>query len=361
MTNATLEAPPAAKPFELGLFGIGDLSTDPVSGQKVSATERLRSIVRIAKHADEAGFDVFALGEHHNPPFLTSAVPTILAHIAAITERITLSTSVTLVTTTDPVRLAEEFATLQHLAGDRVDLVLGRGNTPAAYPWFGQRVEDSMELAVEHYGLLRRLWDHEVVDWQGRFRAPLESFTSVPRPLDSTPPPVWHASVRSPEIVEQAATYGDGLLVNNLFAPIRHFARQVALYRDRFTRHGHGAPEDAIVGSAGGVFVRRQSQDAVAEYRPYFDASPQAQIGTMDHITRTTGMTVGSPAQVIEKVLTTRQAFGPYRRQLFGLDFGGIPERVVREMLDLLASDVLPVLRRELSGLPATSRAGRDA
>ena len=339
--------------MELGIFGIGDLSTDPVSGQVLGAGERLQGIARLAVHSEDAGFDVFAIGEHHVPPFLTSAVSTVLGFIAARTSRITLSTSVTLITTTDPVRTAEEFATLQHLSSGRVDLVLGRGNTGATYPAFGQDPADSMALARENYALLRRLWDEEVVDFAGRFRAPLDRFTSMPRPRDGAPPPVWHASVRSAEIVEQAASHGDGLLVNNLFQPMTYFARHVEYYRQRYADHGQGRAEDAIVGAAGGVFVRPRSQDAVREYRPYFDASPQSHSGSLEEVARLTGMTVGSPAQVIDKILTTRELFGGHRRQLLGLDHGGIPERTAHEMIDILGSEVLPVLHRE------TARPGR--
>ena len=339
---------------ELGVFGIGDLSTDPVTGRSVSTTERLAALSRIAIHAEEVGFDVFALGEHHVTPFVSSAVSTILAFIAANTHRITLSTSVALITTTDPVRIAEEFSTLAHLSGGRADLVLGRGNTAETYPAFGRDIRDGIALAVENYALLRRLWDEEVVTWSGRFRAPLTEFTAVPRPPAGGPPKVWHASVRSPEIAEQAGRYGDGFLVNNLFMPMTYFARYVEHYRQRFADHGHGRAEDAVVGAAGGAFVRPRSQDAVREFRPYFETSPQAGAGSLAEVSRQTGMTVGSPGEVVEKVLRTRELFGGYQRQLFGLDYGGIPEKSVHEMLDLFGSDVLPVLRRETSpGTPA--------
>src|SRR4051794_22828879 len=135
--------------MEFGLFSIGDVSRDVVSGRVVSEHERIHAIGRIAVHAEQAGFDVFALGEHHNPPFISSADTTMLAFIAAKTSRITLSTSTTLITTNDPVKIAEDFATLQHLASGRVDLMLGRGNTAAVYPWFGQDIREGIPLAIE--------------------------------------------------------------------------------------------------------------------------------------------------------------------------------------------------------------------
>ena len=166
---------------------------------------------------------MFAIGEHHNPPFFSSSPTTLLAHIAAVTERIVLSTAVTLITTNDPVKVAEDYAMLQHLAKGRVDLMLGRGNTVPVYPWFGQDIRKGLELALENYNLLHRLWREDVVDWEGSFRTPLQGFTAIPRPLDDVPPFVWHGAIRTPEIAEQAAYYGNGYFANNILAPNFHF------------------------------------------------------------------------------------------------------------------------------------------
>lgn len=335
--------------MQFGIFTIGDVTPDPGTGRSASEHERIHAIARIARHAEQAGFDVFAMGEHHRPPFVSSAPPVLLAYIAAGTDTITLSTSTTLITTNDPVRLAEEYALLAHLADGRVDLMLGRGNTPEVYPWFGQDLADGIPLALENYALLRRLWRETSVDWQGRFRTPLRGFTAVPRPLDGTPPFVWHGSVQSPEIAEQAAAYGDGFLVNNLFVATERFLPLVEHYRERYEAHGHGLGADAVVGAAGAAFVRRSSQDAVAEFEPYFRASPLSRSAGLARANATTGLTVGSPAEVVEKVLHTADLFGRLRRQLFAIDLGGLPERIVHEQLDLLGAEVLPVLRRETS------------
>jgi putative FMN-dependent luciferase-like monooxygenase len=334
--------------MEFGIFGVGDLHADPRAGHKPSEHERIHAITRIARHAEDAGFDVFAIGEHHNPPFISSSDPALLGYIAGRTSRITLSTATTLITTSDPVKIAEDFATLQHLAGGRVDLMLGRGNTAEVYPWFGQDSRQGIPLAVENYALLRRLWREENVDWQGRFRAPLQGFTAVPRPLNGTPPFVWHGSIRSPEIAEQAARYGDGFFVNNLFMTMDYFRQYVDFYRERYAHHGHGRPEDAIVGAGGAAYVRPRSQDAWSEYPAYFHNAPVNQGLDPRQQSAETGLTVGSPDQVIDKVLTFPKYFGSYQRQLFGLDFGGVPEKTVHEMIDLLGEQVLPVLRREL-------------
>ena len=251
--------------MQFGLFTVGDVTPDPTTGRTPSEHERIKAMVTIAVHAEEAGLDVFATGEHHNPPFVPSSPTTMLGWIAARTEKLVLSTATTLITTDDPVKIAEDFAMLQHLADGRVDLMLGRGNTGPVYPWFGKDIRDGIPLAVENYALLRRLWREEVVDWKGQFRTPLQSFTSTPRPLDGVAPFVWHGSIRSPEIAEQAAYYGDGFFANNIFWPKEHFQQLIRLYRRRYEHYGHGTAQQAFVGLGGQVFMRAKSQDAVRE------------------------------------------------------------------------------------------------
>ncbi|MEU4289052.1 LLM class flavin-dependent oxidoreductase [Kribbella sp. NPDC026596] len=336
--------------MQFGVFSVGDVTEDPTTGTTVSEGERIKAMVAIALKAEEVGLDVFAQGEHHNPPFVPSSPTTQLGFIAAKTSKIILSTSTTLITTNDPVKIAEDYAMLQHLAEGRVDLMMGRGNTGPVYPWFGQDIRNGIALAVENYALLRRLWREEVVDWEGKFRTPLQGFTSTPRPLDGVPPFVWHGSIRSPEIAEQAAYYGDGFFHNNIFWPITHTARMIELYRSRFEHYGHGAADQAIVGLGGQVFMRKNSQDAVREFRPYFDNAPVYGHGpSLEDFTRETPLTVGSPQEVIERTLSFREAFGDYQRQLFLMDHAGLPLKTVLEQLDILGEEVVPVLRKEFA------------
>jgi len=335
--------------MQFGVFTVGDVTTDPTTGRTPSEAERIKAMVTIAKKVEEVGLDVFATGEHHNPPFVPSSPTTMLGYIAAQTERIVLSTATTLITTNDPVKIAEDYAMLQHLSDGRVDLMMGRGNTGPVYPWFGKDIRDGIDLAIENYHLLHRLWREDVVDWQGKFRTPLESFTATPRPLDDVPPFVWHGSIRSPEIAEQAAYYGDGFFANHIFWPTYHFQRLINLYRRRYEHYGHGRADQAIVGLGGQAFIRPKSQDAVRDFRPYFDNAPVYGHGpSLEEFTEQTPLTVGSPQEVIEKTLTFREHFGDYQRQLFLIDHAGLPLKTVLEQLDLLGEEVVPVLRREL-------------
>ncbi|MFE0138415.1 LLM class flavin-dependent oxidoreductase [Streptomyces sp. NPDC059037] len=341
--------------MQFGIFTVGDVTPDPTDGRTPSEHERIKAMIAIALKAEEVGLDVFATGEHHNPPFVPSSPTTLLGHIAARTEKLILSTATTLITTNDPVKIAEDYATLQHVADGRVDLMLGRGNTGPVYPWFGQDIRQGINLAKENYALLRRLWREDVVDWEGTFRTPLQAFTSTPRPLDGVPPFVWHGSIRSPEIAEQAAFYGDGFFHNNIFWPADHTRRMVQLYRRRYAHHGHGRPEDATVGLGGQVFMRKNSQDAVREFRPYFDNAPVYGHGpSLEDFTEQTPLTVGSPQQVIERTLSFRESVGDYQRQLFLMDHAGLPLKTVLEQLDILGEEVVPVLRKEFAdGRPA--------
>ncbi|MFJ9011444.1 LLM class flavin-dependent oxidoreductase [Streptomyces canus] len=336
--------------MQFGIFSVGDVTPDPTNGHTPSEHERIKAMVAIALKAEEVGLDVFATGEHHNPPFVPSSPTTMLGYIAARTEKLILSTATTLITTNDPVKIAEDYAMLQHLADGRVDLMMGRGNTGPVYPWFGQDIRQGLPLAKENYALLRRLWREDVVNWEGKFRTPLQSFTSTPRPLDGVPPFVWHGSIRSPEIADLAAFHGDGFFHNNIFWPAEHTRQMVQLYRRRYAYYGHGTPKQAIVGLGGQVFMRKNSQDAVREFRPYFDNAPVYGHGpSLEEFTEQTPLTVGSPQEVIERTLSFRQIVGDYQRQLFLMDHAGLPLKTVLEQLDLLGEEVVPVLRREFA------------
>ncbi|MEV4644185.1 LLM class flavin-dependent oxidoreductase [Saccharopolyspora sp. NPDC049357] len=338
--------------MQFGIFSVSDVTTDPTTGRTPTEAERIQAMVRIALKAEEVGLDVFATGEHHNPPFVASSPTTMLGFIAAQTEDLILSTSTTLITTNDPVKIAEDFAMLQHLAGGRVDVMMGRGNTGPVYPWFGQDIRQGIPLAIENYALLRRLWREDVVDWEGKFRTPLQSFTATPRPLDGVAPFVWHGSIRSPEIAEQAAYYGDGFFHNNIFWPAEHTKRMVRLYRQRYEHYGHGKADQAVVGLGGQVFMRKNSQDAVREFRPYFDNAPVYGGGpSLEDFSQATPLTVGSPQQVIDRTLSFRENVGDYHRQLFLMDHAGLPLKTVLEQLDILGEEVVPVLREEFAKL----------
>jgi hypothetical protein len=161
---------------------------------------------------------------------------------------------------------------------------------------------------------------------------------------------VWHGSIRTPEIAEQAAYYGDGFFANHIFWPKEHFMRLVGFYRQRYAHYGHGTERQAIVGLGGQAYIARRSQDAIAEFRPYFNEAPVYGHGpSLEEFREMTPLSVGSPQEVIDKTLTFREHFGDYQRQLFLVDHAGLPLKTVLDQLDLLGGEVVPVLRKELA------------
>jgi hypothetical protein len=161
---------------------------------------------------------------------------------------------------------------------------------------------------------------------------------------------VWHGSIRSPEIAEQAAFYGNGFFANNIFWPKEHYQRLIAFYRKRFAHYGHGSEKQAIVGLGGQVYIAKNSQDAKSEFRPFFNAAPVYGNGpSMEDFMDMTPLSVGSPQEVIDKTLTFRESFGDYQRQLFLVDHAGLPVETVLNQLELLGGEVIPVLRKEIA------------
>ena len=251
--------------MQFGIFTVGDVTTDPTTGRTPSEAERIKAMVTIALKAEEVGLDVFATGEHHNPPFVPSSPTTMLGYIAAQTERLLLSTATTLITTNDPVKIAEDYAMLQHLADGRVDLMMGRGNTGPVYPWFGQDIRNGIELAIENYHLLHRLWTRgrrrlggQVPDAAaGLHRPPRVHWTacrrssgtarSAARRSPSRPPTTATAS--SPTTSSGRPTTSSGL---------------INLYRRRFEHYGHGRADQAIVGLGGQAFHPAQQPGRLA-------------------------------------------------------------------------------------------------
>ena len=245
---------------------------DPVTGRTPTPNARLHRVVENAVLAEELGFDGYAVGERHERPFLSSAPPVVLSHIAARTSRITLFTGVTTLSLLDPVRAYEDYATLDQLADGRLELIIGKGNGAAQAQLFHVTTEDQWDRNAEGYELFRRLWREERTTWSGRFRPPLVDAETWPPPRQH-PIRVWHGSATSRESVELAARYGDPLFSANVTNPIEPYAELIAYYRERWAAHGHD-PADALVGAGTAAFhIAPTSQQAIEEFRPAFAAA----------------------------------------------------------------------------------------
>ncbi|MBY8887620.1 LLM class flavin-dependent oxidoreductase [Streptomyces sp. PTM05] len=331
---------------------------DPVTGERVSTAERFREVVDSALEAEQLGFDGFAVGERHEWPFLSSSPPVVLSHIAALTSRIRLFTGVTTLSLLDPVRAYEDYATLDHLSGGRLELIIGKGNGTAQRELFHVTPEDQWERNAEGYELFRRFWREEKVTASPRFRPELVDAQVWPRPRQR-PVRVWHGSATSRESADLAARHGDPLFSANVTHPIEPYAGLVRHYRERWEHYGHD-PALAVVGAGtAGYYAARTSQEALATYRPVFASrlAFQRQLGlepvfpTLEDFVERSSALVGSPQQIVEKVHRYHEAFGHTVLHLTA-DASGLPQKEHRASLELFQSDVAPVLRREIPDPP---------
>jgi alkanesulfonate monooxygenase SsuD/methylene tetrahydromethanopterin reductase-like flavin-dependent oxidoreductase (luciferase family) len=327
---------------------------DPTTGRPADPSGTLLGAVAWARWAEEVGFDAVGIGERHAAPFLSAAPTVLLAHLAAVTSRVRLVSTVTVLPLLDPVRVAEDFATLDHLSGGRVDLIIGKGNDPVQNRLFGYDLADQWELNREKYELLRRLWTEEEVTWSGTVRPPLFGATTLPRPLQQ-PIPVWHGSASSTESTELAARFGEPLFSANAFHPTKKYTALADDYRERLAAHGHD-PACAVLGvGSGGLYVTERSQDAVETFRPYYRAflqTPAArhndpEFTDVEDAIERGPLLVGSPQQVVEKLGRWYEEFGGVEVLQVGIEGIGLPEADHRASLELFLDRAAPVLRAE--------------
>lgn len=339
-------------------MSLGDQVTDPVTGTLQSPAERHRAIVEAAGIADEVGFGGVYIGEHHGLEYTTSAPPVILAAIGERTRRLTLSTAVTLAANLDPVRVAEDYATVDVLSGGRCEIVVGRGNFfVSTYTLFGQRIEDSHELFGDAVELLVQLCTGKSVTWPGSaHRAPITDFAVQPTPVG--PMPIWIGGGASPSSLELAARLGLDLMLPSAFGNPSQFVPIVETYRERYASYGH--PRAPRIGACWHVNVAETSQAARVRweprYRAYFelmkeiiprvnpDPPPFIQRAFDFELLTTKGPAlVGSPAEVVER-LATSAAMLQADTNLLYLDMGGQPKHEFCDMVELIGEEVLPRL-----------------
>ncbi|WP_433528138.1 LLM class flavin-dependent oxidoreductase [Micromonospora sp. CA-263727] len=331
---------------------------DPVTGRLRSTTERFRDVVEGAVLAEELGFDGFGVGERHERPFISSSPPVVLSHIAAKTSTIRLFTAVTTLSLLDPVRAYEDYATLDHLSGGRLELIIGKGNGTAQAQLFHVTPADQWDRNREGYELFRRLWREERVTWTGRYRPSLTEAETWPRPLQQ-PIRVWHGSATSRDSVDLAARHGDPIFSANVTNPVEPYAELVRHYRDRWVHYGHD-PADALVGAGtAGFYAARTSQEAIDTYRPIYQARLEAfrRLGvapvfpTLEDAVERSSILVGSPQQIIDKVSRYHAALGHEVIHL-PTDRDGLTDAEHRASLELFQAEIAPVLRREIPSRP---------
>jgi alkanesulfonate monooxygenase SsuD/methylene tetrahydromethanopterin reductase-like flavin-dependent oxidoreductase (luciferase family) len=338
--------------MKFALFSLVANIPNALTGESLTTQEKFQNVIKQAILAEELGFEAYGVGERHGAPFLSSAPPVILTAIAARTSRIRLLTTVTVLSVLDPVRVAEDYATLDHLSGGRLELIIGKGNDPRHYPLFGITEEEQWESMAERYDLLRRLWDEENVTWQGKYRPPLAMVTTQPRPFQQ-PIPVWHGSASSTLSTELAARYGEPIFSANAFHHLSKYKALIDHYRERLAHYGYD-PAKAVVGSgAGSLYLANTTEEAIRRYRPYYDmfmSTAAAQhnkppFKDLEDNVANGPVLVGSPEQVIEKILHYHAAFG---HQVLSVGVDGLTEAEQREQVERFAIEVAPIVRREI-------------
>ncbi|MDT3400703.1 LLM class flavin-dependent oxidoreductase [Streptomyces sp. B1866] len=334
-------------------------SPHPLTGELGTPADRFQEVVETAAEAERLGFDAYAVGERHAGPFLSSSPTVVLGAVAAVTSRIRLLTGVTVVAILDPVRVAEDYATLDQISRGRLDLVIGKGAEAGHFSLFGLDEDRQWDLQAEKYELLRRLWREEGVTWEGEFRPPLKDVTTLPRPYDG-PPRVWHGSATSLRSTELAARHGDPLFTANAVQPREAYAKLIRHYRERFEAYGHDPALARVAAGSGGLLIADTTEQAVERYkdlyearvrqtyRPHLAGKPgyNTPYQTIEDAIDNGPQLIGSPQRIIDKILTYHELYGNDLLSV-SADAFGLGRAEQRETLQRFAEEIAPVVRRE--------------
>ena len=343
--------------MQVSLMTLGDLVTDPVTGKRETPSQRHRSVVEAAAVADQLGFHGVHIGEHHGLEYIYSAPPVILAAIAERTHNLVLSTAVTLIANLDPVRAAEDYATLDALAPGRVEMVVGRGNFfTSTYGLFGQDPDQSHELFQENIELFLQLWSGQEVSWSGAHRGPIDRYVLHPTP--ASPCAMWIGGGASESTTQLAARLGLDLMLPSAFGNPGVFAPIVEQYLDLYAGYGHRRPPR--VGACWHVNVAPTTREARTTWEPrykaYFDLmgqvirrvnpDPPAFINKpfdFEWLSTNGPAIVGSPDEVVERLMAVSTMLKTDLNLVY-LDMGGQPAEEYRAMVELIGEKVIPQL-----------------
>ncbi|MEH7272903.1 LLM class flavin-dependent oxidoreductase [Neobacillus vireti] len=344
--------------IEIGIYTLADIGPDPLSGKTITAQQRVKEIIEAARLADEAGLDIFGVGEHHRLDYAVSSPAVILAAIAQATERIRLTSTTSVLSTLDPIRLFEDFASLDLISNGRAEILAGRGAFIESFPLFGYSTNDYDELFTEHMDLLLQLNRNERVTWSGDYRPALRNAEISPRPVQEQMP-IWIGVGGTPESAVRAGRFGVGMALAILGGDPVRFKPLVDIYRKAGLEAGH-SPEDLKVGVTGHTFLANTTQQAKDEFFPYYSnywyyVNRQRGMGTrmsrddFEHMASpNTALFVGSPQQIVEKILRQHELFG-HTRFLAQVDIGGLPFNKVVKNIELLATEVAPLVKKATS------------
>ena len=342
--------------MEIGIYSFVETAFDPATGRQLHVEERLAHLLEEIELADQVGLDVFGIGEHHRPDYAVSTPAVVLAAAAARTSRIRLTSAVSVLSSDDPVRVFQDFATLDLLSGGRAEVMAGRGSFTESFPLFGQDLSDYDELFSEKLGLLLKLREEERVTWTGRHRPSIDDRAVYPRPVQD-PIPVWVAVGGTPQSVIRVATLGLPMALAIIGGAPERYKPVVDLYRDTAADAGHD-PATLPVSINSHGFIADDAADAADTAFPPF-AETMTRIGrergwppvTRHHFDAEAelrgALFVGSPQEVIDKILFQHEIFG-HQRLLIQLTVGPMAHDKVMRAVELLGTEVALVVRREV-------------
>lgn len=336
--------------LEFGLYTLGDHIQDPNTGKRIPAQQRINEIIEMAKLAEEAGLDFFSVGESHQEYFTTQAHTVVLSAIAQATEKIKLGSSSTIISTLDPVRVYEDFATLDLISDGRMEIIAGRASRLGVFDLLGYDVEDYEELYEEKFELLLQLNEEEVINWEGEFRAPLKNAKILPQPKNGSLP-IWRAVGGPPMSAIKAGFGGVPMFIAMLGGPAESFKYSIDAYREALTRYGHH-PKDFPVAQAGFFYTADTTQEAFKEVYPYIDEGHKLTNGTgfpknqfAQGMDKRNVMNIGSPSQIVEKILYQHEMFD-HQRYVAQMDFGGVPFDKIMKNIELIGTKILPEVKK---------------
>lgn len=341
--------------MQVGVDSFAARFEDDGASVQVTASDSIRNLVERIELADKVGLDVFGVGEHHRKEFLDSAPQMILAAAAMRTRRIRLASAVTVLSAADPVRVFQNFATLDLLSQGRAEIIAGRGSFTEAFPLFGLQLEDYDSLFIEKLELLLKLRDNEFVQWSGKHRPPLTGQGVYPRPMQN-PLPIWVGVGGTPESFARAGMLGLPLMVAIIGGETRRFRPLVDLYREYGQRAGH-SPEKLKVGVHALGYVAETTKQAIEDFYPGYARSmnrigrergwPPLSRSQFDAMrSRHGALLVGNPDEVAEKILDHSEALGGISRITFHMDVAVSPQAKLLRAIELVGANVAPVLRR---------------
>ena len=345
--------------MEIGVYTFADVGIHPVTGEDVPAHSRIKNLLEEIILADQVGLDVFAVGEHHRPDYSVSSPGVILGAAAVKTKNIRLSSAVTVLSSDDPVRVFQQFATVDLLSSGRAEIMAGRGSFIESFPLFGYSLSDYDDLFSEKLEMLIRINESEKVSWKGRRHTQsLNNIGVYPRPYQDKLP-IWVAVGGTPESVERAASFGLPLALAIIGGAPDRFVPFVELYKQQYLNAGHDiASLQLSINSL--TYIADDSQRARDEYFPVYAAS-MGRIGkergwppiTRQHFEATASpkgaLIVGSPEEVIDKILYEHELFG-HTRYLAQISLGAMPHKQAMHAIELLGTKVAPAVKKELAG-----------